>query len=286
MDALPKQKWWTGGQYSLWRVAVGLSLLTFLLGQMPDAFAALGALAAVLVVIGWRDRLAAVLLWLILAWMPGAPLAGWLLILHALLPAAPYGSLAAVGRVDPRGAWHLPAPLWWATWLTLAGIYAYSAYCKVLFFVPELVLLHLLALNPRWLRSLQTEPGRVFYDGECGLCHRAVRFVLAEDVGEAWILAPLQSEAFAQLGLAESAIPDSIGVQVGERLLWRSSAVVLLLWRIGGYWRLVATALWCVPKPLRDLGYACVARVRLRFFARPSGLCPIMPRDLQSRFEM
>ena len=283
MDAFPKQKWWTGGQYSLWRIGLGLYLLSFLAVRLPDAVAAPGVIAAVLLILGWRDRVAAAVLWLVLAWIPGAPLAGWLLILHLLLPSAPYGALAAVGRVHPGGAWQMPALLWWASWLAIAGIYAYSAYCKVLFFLPELILLHLLAVNPGWLRSSQREPGLVFYDGDCGLCHRAVRFVLAEDVGEAWVFSPLQGESFAALGIAESA-PDSIGVQDGERLLWRSSAVVLLLWRIGGYWRLLAALLWCVPKPIRDLAYICIARVRHSFFAAPSGLCPLMPADLQARF--
>jgi predicted DCC family thiol-disulfide oxidoreductase YuxK len=285
MDLFSKQTWWTGGQYSLWRVALGLYLLSVLAARLPDATAGLGALLALLVAIGWRDRLAAVALGLLLAWMPGAPLAGWLLILHAFVPPAPYGSLAAGGRVDPRGDWHLPAPLCWACWLALAGIYAYSAYCKMLLFVPELVLLHLLTVNPRWLRSSQTEPSLVFYDGECGLCQRAVRFVLSEDVGEAWRLSPLQGETFTALGIAESAIPDSMGVKVGDRLLWHSSAVVLLLWRIGGYWRVAGALLWCVPKPLRDLGYVCVARVRRSLFAKPSGLCPLMPPDLAARFQ-
>jgi predicted DCC family thiol-disulfide oxidoreductase YuxK len=270
MDALPRQLGWTRGQFALWQAALGCYLASWLVGQLPSLLAILGLLLAVAFVLGWKTRLAAGLLWLPLAAMPGSPLAGWLLWVSCLLPA--------IRSKD----WHMPRPVWWGSWLGLAGIYAYSAYCGVLFFVPTLILLHLLAINPRWLRSSQREC-LLFYDGECGLCHRAVRFVLSEDLDAMCKLAPLQGETFAALELP--AVPDSIALKDGERILWRSSAVVSLLCRLGGYWRVLGWLLWCVPKPLRDLGYMAFARVRHHFFKKPQGLCPLIPPELQTRFQ-
>ncbi len=40
-----------------------------------------------------------------------------------------------------------------------------------------------------------------------------------------------------------------------------------------------------VPRPVRDLAYDAVARVRHRLFAKPAGACPILSRELRSRFD-
>ncbi len=39
----------------------------------------------------------------------------------------------------------------------------------------------------------------VFYDGECGLCDRAVQWILTKDVEEQFCFAPLQGETAARL---------------------------------------------------------------------------------------
>ena len=140
---------WSGGQYSIYRALLGLYLLVHLsallpygtelfsnAGMLADAAAsplyplfpnllfvcdgpavvaaalAVGVLASACLALGWRDRVAALVLWLLWASLftrnpliqnPGLPFIGWLLLAHALLPAAPYGSWAARGRADPAG---------------------------------------------------------------------------------------------------------------------------------------------------------------------------------------
>jgi len=39
-----------------------------------------------------------------------------------------------------------------------------------------------------------------------------------------------------------------------------------------------------VPRPLRDVVYRCVARVRRRIFAAPKDACPLLPKHLRERF--
>src|SRR2546426_853835 len=47
-----------------------------------------------------------------------------------------------------------------------------------------MVMVHLFTFDPAWVKVRPiTATELLFYDGHCGLCHRAVRFVLAEDVG-------------------------------------------------------------------------------------------------------
>src|SRR2546422_4747254 len=214
-----------------------------------DVWSSPGAAIALLVVcaalslllaVGWWDRTAAVGLSYLgacffvrsplvaSAWLP---LAGWLLLVHTCLPPAPYGSVAALGRVDPAGAWRMPPLIFGAAWIVMAFGYSGGGYAKLLsrswvdgvwtvsalelLFAPlalvaplrpwlwlatlvvglapnaligvadagpGLALLHLLTLDPGWIRPRGAPaPERLFYDGSCGLCHRAVRFVLAED---------------------------------------------------------------------------------------------------------
>ena len=129
----------------------------------------------------------------------------------------------------------------------------------------------------------------MFYDGHCGLCHRAVRFVLAEDrEGKLFRFAPLQGETFQRLVAAEQrkTLPDSVVVLTADgRLLVRSEAFLDILRRLGGAWRVVAVVLGVVPRGLRDFVYDFVARVRFHVFGRREDLCPVMPAELRARFD-
>ena len=129
----------------------------------------------------------------------------------------------------------------------------------------------------------------VFYDGACGLCHRAVRFAIARDLdGRHFRFAALDSQAFRRLvpESARAGLPDSIVVLTPEaRLFTRSAALIHILERIGGSWRLLGRLLGLVPRGLRDAGYDAVARARRRFFGRPDEACPVTSPALRARFD-
>jgi predicted DCC family thiol-disulfide oxidoreductase YuxK len=153
-----------------------------------------------------------------------------------------------------------------------------------------LLLLDLFLLDPSWVR-----PGggaaaeTIFYDGHCGLCHRFVRFLLAEDPeGRAFRFAPLQGMAFraAVPEARRAGLPDSIVLRAGNgALLVRSSAVVHALDRLGGLWRLGGRLAVLLPRPLRDGVYDLVARLRHRLFRSPEESCPLVPEALRRRFD-
>ena len=95
---------------------------------------------SLLFAVGKWDRMAAVLLWYIWACLfgrnplianPGLPYVGWLLLAHAFLPAAPFGSWAARGRVDPRGTWSMTPAIYAVAWALMALGYSYSGYTKL-----------------------------------------------------------------------------------------------------------------------------------------------------------
>jgi predicted DCC family thiol-disulfide oxidoreductase YuxK len=104
-----------------------------------SAMVGLGALCGVAIAVGWADRVGAILAALILSWLfqrnplianPSLPMLGWLLVLHALVPPHPYGSLAGQRRgTNPN--WRLPAHLFLAVWVILALSYSHSGWTKL-----------------------------------------------------------------------------------------------------------------------------------------------------------
>jgi predicted DCC family thiol-disulfide oxidoreductase YuxK len=129
----------------------------------------------------------------------------------------------------------------------------------------------------------------LFYDGHCGLCHHAVKFVLRHDrSGHAFRFAPLQGETFAARIPAErrAGLPDSIVVLTDDgSLLARSNAFLHILRRLGGSWAVMASVLGVIPRGLRDFVYDFVARIRYRVFGRRDDVCPIVPPELRARFD-
>jgi predicted DCC family thiol-disulfide oxidoreductase YuxK len=129
----------------------------------------------------------------------------------------------------------------------------------------------------------------VFYDGHCGLCHRAVKFILKHDrSGNAFRFAPLQGETIQSLVPADqrARLPDSFVVLTRDgALLMRSNASLYILQTLGGGWKILANILGIIPRGFRDLVYDFVARIRYRVFGRRDDLCPIVPPDLRARFD-
>jgi len=151
-----------------------------------------------------------------------------------------------------------------------------------------MIVLHLFTFDPAWLKPRPPrQPEVLFYDGGCGLCHRAVRFALAEDHSAGLRFAPLQGEAFRTAVSPErrGLLPDSLILMTEEgALLTRSEAVIRMLLQFGGVWRIFGWMLRAVPVAMRDAGYNLVARVRHRLFRRPAEACPVIPPRLRDRF--
>lgn len=168
---------WTGGQYSVFRVLLGLYLLIDFLhlapwasevfssgGMLPQAslspltraspnvlaffdaplfvtgLCLSAALAAIALAIGSFDRIAALWIWYVLACLfgrnpliqnPSLPYLGWMLLFHAACPPAPYGSMAALGRIEALTRWRMPPPLFAAAWIVLSMSYSYSGCTKL-----------------------------------------------------------------------------------------------------------------------------------------------------------
>ena len=128
----------------------------------------------------------------------------------------------------------------------------------------------------------------VFFDGDCGFCHRSVQLVVKHDRdGRAFRFAPRKGETFRSL-VAEKrreALPPSILVLTTEgQILTRSSAVLHILERLGGVWRMMAIVGRMVPAGIRDVGYRFIARVRHGLLPAPDSRCPGVAPELRGRF--
>lgn len=126
--------------------------------------------------------------------------------------------------------------------------------------------------------------GIVLFDGTCGFCEGAVRFIARRDPDGYFRFAPSQWPA-AQASLAAHGLTReaarSIVLIEGDRVYLRSTASLRIAARLTVPWRWARVLLW-VPRPIRDAAYAVVAAVRHRL-ARPSDACELPPPELRGR---
>lgn len=124
----------------------------------------------------------------------------------------------------------------------------------------------------------------LYFDGVCGLCNRAVDFVMRHDSAGVFRFAPLQGETAAEnLSSADVADLSSMVLTTGEGTFRRSAAAVRILWRLGSLWWWLGWVLWLIPAPLRDICYRCVAATRYRVFGRHE-TCRLPTPEERDRF--
>jgi predicted DCC family thiol-disulfide oxidoreductase YuxK len=151
-----------------------------------------------------------------------------------------------------------------------------------------MLLFHLLTFDPGWLRAKQSPSiETLYYDSNCGLCHRTIRLLLAEDRLVNFNFSPLQGPKFLSMkdNLQLQIIPNSILlIEKPGSVLTQSSAIIYLLKKLGGLWVLLGWLLWLIPRPLRDFGYQFMGKIIHKLFKAPEQVCPIIGEDLRNRF--
>ncbi len=128
----------------------------------------------------------------------------------------------------------------------------------------------------------------VLYDGECGVCSRIVRWLLAADRRGLLHFAPLQGATAAELRRRWPALPADLDSVVyvdrsggSEQVSWRSEALFRLCRLLGGPWRAAAVLAW-LPRPLTDFAYDAFAR-RRHLFGDPD-TCALPSPGERARF--
>ncbi|MGB3723798.1 MAG: DCC1-like thiol-disulfide oxidoreductase family protein [Pacificimonas sp.] len=123
------------------------------------------------------------------------------------------------------------------------------------------------------------------FDGHCGFCSAAVRFVLRHDKAHRINLTPAQgplgSALYAHFGLSTDDYDTNLLIENG-RLLTKSDASLRLFELLGWPWR-AARLFRLVPPALRDVAYGVVARNRMRIWGRRDQ-CLMPTPDERDRF--
>jgi len=123
----------------------------------------------------------------------------------------------------------------------------------------------------------------LFYDGDCGLCSRSVRFLIQRDKQALLFYAPIQGETAERLLDAElrKSVATAVYRSPTGREHLRSDAVLHALIDMRSSWRFLARpALW-IPRSWRDGIYNWVADRRHRFFPKNSCALPTPEENRQ-----
>ncbi|MBS4058078.1 MAG: DUF393 domain-containing protein [Bacteroidetes bacterium] len=125
----------------------------------------------------------------------------------------------------------------------------------------------------------------LFYDGDCGLCNRAVRFVLRHERNVCASFASTQSAVCSEMlspYIEMKLVESSLVLLEGDRVYVKSAAVFRLAVLMGGWpeWLAVFSLL---PTAFTDALYDLVARNRRRLFGKSTD-CALMPGVDQRRF--
>jgi len=115
----------------------------------------------------------------------------------------------------------------------------------------------------------------VLYDGVCGLCNRAVQFLLKRDRHDRLQFASLQSDLAARVlnrhGMNPKGLDTVYAVlnygEPNETLLAKGDAFLFFAGVIDGVWS-VARVVKVVPRPVRNWLYDFVARHRYQVFGK------------------
>ena len=115
----------------------------------------------------------------------------------------------------------------------------------------------------------------VLYDGVCGLCNRAVQFLLKRDRLDRLQFASLQSDLAAKVlnrhGLDPKGLDTVYAVlnygEQNETLLAKGDAFLFFAGVVGGIWS-VARVVKIIPRPVRNWLYDFVARHRYQVFGK------------------
>ena len=118
----------------------------------------------------------------------------------------------------------------------------------------------------------------IYYDGECGLCHLAVKFILRVDSKSKFYFSPLSN-----LDNNLKSI-DSIILKKGNKVFNEGQAIIMIFENIDNSWNYLAKVLKLIPINVLDTAYRWVSRNRAKVSAKKVSSCPIIPSYYKNRF--
>lgn len=125
----------------------------------------------------------------------------------------------------------------------------------------------------------------ILFDGECNLCNHSVRFIIKHDPKGLFHFASLQS-ATGQHLTEKRQQPDSdlssvIYIEDGKYYT-RSTAILQILKKIGGVWKLMYIFI-IIPPFIRNFIYKLISNTRYRIFGKTTS-CKTLSGNFRDRF--
>ena len=137
---------------------------------------------------------------------------------------------------------------------------------------------------------MSENPAVLLYDGTCGFCDGAVKFVLRVDRRGELRFAAIESDfgaAVLQRHPALATVDSVVYVEdpggADERVTVRSEAALRVARYLGGPWRALGAVARLVPAPVRDFLYDRFAAIRYRVFGRVDS-CDLPAPEVRARF--
>jgi len=129
----------------------------------------------------------------------------------------------------------------------------------------------------------------LFYDGTCGLCDRAVQFVLKVDKKKQFVFAPLLGETASrylkklspEIRFSDSLVLIQDYQSATPTITLFAKGAFRIAWLLGWPWLLIGW-LSFLPGVLFDWAYLLIARYRHRLF--PEDRCTLPTKKQKDRF--
>ena len=124
----------------------------------------------------------------------------------------------------------------------------------------------------------------IFFDGVCGFCNRFVDFVIWADLRREILFSPVQGETSVKFSLYQDQPPREWKIAyVDEKGVYEGAdAILLVLRRLGGLWRLPALLIY-IPRPVKDYFYGVISRNRYSIFGKRE-TCRVPSPEERERF--
>jgi predicted DCC family thiol-disulfide oxidoreductase YuxK len=132
--------------------------------------------------------------------------------------------------------------------------------------------------------SLGSEGPVIFFDGECGLCDRFVKWLVRKDRRHTLRFAALQGDTAQSIFRDELSVKEDWSIKFVDSSgrYSRSDAALRAIAAIGGIWK-SALAFLIVPRFIRDGVYRWIATHRYQWFGRLDS-CLLPSPALKERF--
>lgn len=121
------------------------------------------------------------------------------------------------------------------------------------------------------------------YDGDCAICSRFVRFLVANDPDGRFALATAQSETGRAIYREEGLDPDAMEtalLRIDGKTYRNLDVFTETMVALGGIWKL-AGVLRALPRSVSDWLYRRIANNRKRF---QRAACPLPTPEIRARF--